>query len=141
MTKNGKIGTHNGVDFYTSLDAMLEDGKELLDQENKQGGLTLGTNPYTCSLSFKDETGNLNNLKNEKQKAYNHALELISKINQGKEGKCSVITKSVEDTVAFATAIYSNGKVGVGEMKDISEGYRVAQGNLSVPYTMQAIKS
>ena len=140
--KNEKIGTFNGVDFYTSLDAMLEDGKELCEINEGNGLLNVMSRPRNYAYNFTDQTGIVENLKDEKSRIHNKILEEISKADSGviKKIKYAIIAAPEKEIASIVTAGYPNGNVLQRELSEIKDGYNFAMGVGSIPYTVQPIK-
>ena len=137
----GYIGRYGGVDFYTSLNAILKDGKTLY-----KSGENLGCEPQLCVVEFEDVTGVVSNLKNKIKEAYIESLEEIANrdvtIDSGKPVDFSIITVPLNELKEkiFLTTIFMYGDIDYSFLKKIKEGYTLAEGVLSVPYTFQAIE-
>ena len=135
MTNNGKIGTYKGIDFYTSLDEMLNDGKELFNLED-----TKGTQPQLVHTHITDSTGKIASLKEKLGKEYESLLEAMT-LNE--QEKSAIITWNKERAIndSSVIAIYDGGDTQVTQpFFAIKDGYHLAQANMALPYTIQRIK-
>lgn len=139
--ENRKIGTYNGVDFYTSLDAMLKDGEKLLKIDNRIEIETINmmTKPRISMYGFEDTTGVIKNLWREKRKAYEEALKTIAK-DIKEPSYYSIIAMSEDESPAIVNSGYRNGSTMQNTLGETKEGYRKAWGMVSVPYTLQLIE-